>query len=266
MIRTYAKKTPDPSDVELQNARLARKIAAESIVLLENDGTLPLKGKKIALFGEGAVFTVKGGTGSGEVNCRHTVSIWEGLKNAGFSITTEPWLKAYSEFVKKAKADYTAMMRKRAGFMNFAQIGYIVSHPFNAPNGAPLSEKDMLQDAEACIYVLSRQAGENVDRRPVEGDFLLTKTEIENIRKCVERYPHVILVINIGGIVDLTPIEDLALSSILFFAQQGQEGGNSLADILTGKTTPSGKLAYRRSLPATGMGTWPDVESETYPA
>ena len=60
MIRTYAKKTPDPSDVELQNARLARKIAAESIVLLENDGTLPLKGKKIALFGEGAVLPSKG--------------------------------------------------------------------------------------------------------------------------------------------------------------------------------------------------------------
>lgn len=77
---------------ELKNMEIARRVASEGIVLLKNEGVLPLKSKKLALFGNGARMTVKGGTGSGEVRERYSVSIEEGLENAGFTITTKRYM------------------------------------------------------------------------------------------------------------------------------------------------------------------------------
>ena len=88
----------EPTKLELENRKLAREAATEGFVLLENNGILPLKQKKIALFGSGARMTVKGGTGSGAVRERYSVSIAEGLKNAGFEITTEAWLDRFDQF------------------------------------------------------------------------------------------------------------------------------------------------------------------------
>ena len=89
-MKFYTKASTDPkaNEREIKNLQIAYKAACESIVLLENDGTLPLENKTVALFGNGAKRTVKGGTGSGEVNERHSVSILEGLENAGFTVTS----------------------------------------------------------------------------------------------------------------------------------------------------------------------------------
>ena len=86
------------SELELKNRELARKAAREGFVLLENDGTLPLKDKRIALYGAGARMTVKGGTGSGAVRERYSVTIEQGLQSAGFEITSTPWLDRFDRF------------------------------------------------------------------------------------------------------------------------------------------------------------------------
>ena len=80
---------------EKRNLVIAYEAACESIVLLENDGALPIQDKRIAMYGAGVTHTIKGGTGSGEVNERHSVTIYEGMKNAGFVITTENWLEQW---------------------------------------------------------------------------------------------------------------------------------------------------------------------------
>ena len=89
---------------EIENRKVARRAAAEGMVLLKNEGILPLKEEtKIALYGVGASRTIKGGTGSGDVNERETVSIYQGMKNAGFVVTTEDWIKDYDEQYQAAR-------------------------------------------------------------------------------------------------------------------------------------------------------------------
>ena len=94
-FRLFGSKTDEVSDRELVNRRLARTVAAEGMVLLKNDGVLPLQSKRLALFGAGARMTVKGGTGSGNMQERYSVSIEEGLKNAGFVIASTRWLDRF---------------------------------------------------------------------------------------------------------------------------------------------------------------------------
>ena len=89
---------PEPTQFEQNNRALARKAAAEGFVLLENDGILPLKGKKVAIYGSGARMTVKGGTGSGQVRERYSVNIAQGMENAGFEVTSKAWLDRFDKF------------------------------------------------------------------------------------------------------------------------------------------------------------------------
>ena len=103
---TKASLSEKPNQRELDNLQVAYRAACEAIVLLKNDGALPLKNKKVALFGPGASKTIKGGTGSGEVNERHSVSIYEGLKDRGFETTTEKWIEAFEKDYADAKAAY----------------------------------------------------------------------------------------------------------------------------------------------------------------
>ena len=107
-IRTFSgTKDPAVSRRELNNRAIARKAAAEGIVLMKNEGILPLqKGSKIALFGAGAGRTIKGGTGSGDVNEREVVSIYQGLTNAGFEITSRAWIEDFETVYKKSREDW----------------------------------------------------------------------------------------------------------------------------------------------------------------
>ena len=244
MFDTNASRTKEVRPFEKNSAAVARQMAGEGIVLLENNGVLPIPmGTKIALYGEGAACTVKGGVGSGEVNARYNVSIWEGLRNAGYTVTTEKWLKEYQELLARNHEEYLAAMRKKAGFLSFSVIHELLSQPFRNPEGMAITDAYLSAKKDACVYVLTRQAGEEMDRKPEKGDFLLTDTEISNIRTCAAHYAKMILVINIGGYIDLTPVEDIPFDAVVFFCQQGQEGGNALGDIFSGKVTPSGHLA-----------------------
>lgn len=96
----------EPAEYEFRHRKLARQAAAEGMVLLKNEKQLlPLEeGKKLALFGAGAVQTIKGGTGSGDVNERESISVYEGLVNAGYQITTEEWLKEYKEIYSQSRS------------------------------------------------------------------------------------------------------------------------------------------------------------------
>ena len=233
-----------PSEVELWNRELARKTAAEGFVLLENDGVLPLKQKKIALYGSGARMTVKGGTGSGAVRERFSVTIEQGLQSAGLEITTSDWLDRFDQYYKEVYADYSEAVEKRVeGIRDFYQILKLCGR-FEHPTGIPVTQHDIKNSqTDTAIYVLARQAGEGTDREDKKGDYRLDDVEKENLRMVSEAYPHFIVVLNCGGVVDVSFLEELHVSALVYYSQGGEEGGNALADVLTGAENFSGHLA-----------------------
>ena len=240
-LLTKASYCPDVTLREQENLQVAYQAACESMVLLKNDGTLPLKTKRIALYGPGASMTVKGGTGSGEVNERHSVTLLEGLENRGFQILTKDWIENFEKAYADAQRAYKEEKRKRVNILKPNSIMQMLFDNFRAPVGLPITEK---ADTDACIYVLSRQAGEGGDRKLEPGDYLLTGDEIEAIRFCAEHYPHFVLVINCGSFVDLSCLDGIpGINAILYICQLGTEGGHAFADLISGVVTPSGRLA-----------------------
>ena len=229
---------------EENSRRIARRAAAESIVLLENDGALPLQPCRIALYGAGAARTIKGGTGSGEVNSRHSVTIREGLENAGFAITTDAWLTRYDAYCAEKREEFRKNSDRSLPIgKSSAELINIMANAFRIPPGPPVTEEDITSsETDTCMYVICRQAGECADRDLKQYDFTLTEEETRNITACVQHYAKTILVINTGGSMDLSAVEGLGISAVLYYAQQGDEGGNALADIVTGAVTPSGAL------------------------
>lgn len=217
-------------------ARL-RQANAGCVVLLKKDGAFPLKtAEKIALYGSGARHTIKGGTGSGEVNGRFFTTVEQGLRNAGFEITTGGWLDAYDRERAKAEIAFRARMKQEAKKARQQVIVYAM--------GRAMPEMDYTLPLEGAgdtaIYVLSRVSGEGNDREIAPGDFLLTETEKRDILSLNEKYPRFMLALNVGGPVDLNPVKDV--KNILLLGQLGTETGAVLADILLGKSGPSGKL------------------------
>ncbi|MCR5268908.1 MAG: glycoside hydrolase family 3 C-terminal domain-containing protein [Lachnospiraceae bacterium] len=226
------------NDYEIRHNAFLRENGAGCALFLKRDETFPLSEPgPIALYGSGARRTIKGGTGSGEVNSRYSVSIEEGLINAGFSITTSKWLdeydavreEAYRNFVKQVRRD----ARKHHVLAIVEGMGRVMPEPAYA---LPISGV-----GETAIYVLSRISGEGSDRSPVEGDVKLTPTEIRDILISNHKYQNFLLVINTGGPVDLSPVLD-DVENILILSQLGVETGDILADIVLGKSDPSGKL------------------------
>ncbi|MCM1119768.1 MAG: glycoside hydrolase family 3 C-terminal domain-containing protein [bacterium] len=232
------------SALEKKNRALARKAAAEGFVLLENDGTLPLKEKKIALYGSGARMTVKGGTGSGAVRERYSVTIAEGLEAAGYEITTKNWLDRFDAFYADAYESYRQEQEKRVeGIREFYRILGMIP-PFEHPTGIPVTGRDVEESAcDTAVYVLARQAGEGNDREDKQGDYRLDDVERENLETVSKAYPNLVVVINAGGVIDVSFLDTLHVSALVYFVQGGEEGGNALADVLSGKVNFSGKLA-----------------------
>lgn len=230
---------------ETHNA-LLRKAAAECPVLLKKDGSFPLAAPcRIALYGNGARHTLKGGTGSGGVNSRFYITAEEGLERAAFTVTTKKWLDAYDAVKAGWHADFIEGIKRRA-----AEEGV---SPFVVGFGAIERERDyelpMDAEGDAAVYVLARVSGEGNDRSPVPGDVLLTKTEVRDILTAAERYPKFMLVLNVGGVVDLSPVAD-KVPNILILSQLGVVTGDVLADLLLGKAVPSGKLTTTWAAPS----------------
>ena len=246
--RYYGSLSPEPTELELANRALSRRAAAEGFVLLKNEGgALPLASKKIALYGTGARMTVKGGLGSGSLENRYNVTIEEGLKNAGYEITSAAWLDDYDRGYAQAYQTWHDFVEEQVkGLTDMPSI--IVkahSYVFQAPVGRGVTEEDVAaSDTDTAIYVLTRQAGEGNDRRLEKGDYLITDLEREILTVLGKSYAHTIVVINVGGLVEMSFLDEIeGIDAVVMFVQGGEEGGNALADVLSGKVNFSGKLA-----------------------
>ena len=254
---------------EKANAALAREAAAQGMVLLENkNNSLPIKTKKLALFGGGAVRTVRGGTGSGDpfngglsgggdVNVnqseRYNINIYNSFKKAGYDITTASILEKYAEGydVENAKAASNPMATFAYPELTFTDEELAAS----------------AKDTNTAVYVISRNAGEGADRGMTKkvavnnveyelGDYELSDVEKENLKKVASAFENTIVVLNVGGVIDTKFFEETeGLDSLLLMGQGGQKGGNALLDVVTGAVTPSGKLT----------DTWAENYSD-YPA
>ena len=225
------------NEYERKHAELLRRYGAECAVLLKSNGAFPLSAPgTVALYGSGARRTIKGGTGSGEVNSRYFVTAEQGLEAAGFTISTGFWLESYENLYAAARKAFIRGLKeeakKRHVIAAMEHMGAVMPEPeYNIPlTGA----------GDTAVYVLSRISGEGSDRKAVPGDILLTETETRDILRLNEQYQNFMLVLNVGGVVDLSPV--MSVDNILLLSQLGVETGNILADILLGKSYPSGKL------------------------
>lgn len=244
-METKAVRSDQVSQREKENKELAYQIACEGIVLLENDGALPIRPGKIALFGAGSTYTIFGGSGSGEVKTRHNVNVLEGLKEAGFSISTEDWIERYDALWKKGKEKFIKDNQKKLLQFSARILADLLAAEYLYPSGDRISEEEIRDSkTDTCIYVVSRQSGEGHDRKDEKGNFRLDDIEIENIRLCASMYECFILVLNTGCIIDLSDLDQIkGINAIVYMGQAGMESGRALTAVLTGKETPSGKLA-----------------------
>ena len=230
---------------EIENRKLVREAAAEGFALLKNENhLLPLKkGTRLGLYGAGAVKTIKGGTGSGDVNERDSVNIYQGLLNAGFDVTSTAWLDSYQKIYEQSRKDWIQRIVEKTKKENINIILSYFSTPYCLPAGKAIEAADAQDNADTAIFVLSRIAGEGNDRKNEELDYYISKDERAMLTSLSTYYEHIILLINAGGIVDLSFLDEYPkIEAVLNILQPGQEGGNAVADVLLGKQTPSGKL------------------------
>ena len=246
-VRTFNGTTsPEVTQRETDHRKLAREAAAEGFVLLENkDHFLPLaKGSKVGLYGAGAIRTIKGGTGSGDVNERDSVNIFQGMKNAGYDVTSSEWLEDYDKLYVQARLDWKNEIFTKLNGDDTKFFDAYSATPFFMPSGNPIDEEKAAADgADTAFFVLARIAGENKDRFDTEGDYFISKEEKAILAQVSRCYKNVVLVVNTGGLMDLAFVEEFDnIRSILQYVQAGQEGGNAFADVVSGDVTPSGKM------------------------
>lgn len=217
------------------HAKTTRQSASEGMVLLKNNNSLPLLDtKNIALLGITSYNFIAGGTGSGDVNEAYTISLEQGLMNAGFEIN------------ETAKRVYKS--HREANQETFQQAEGIdaMFNPYAPIEMAFTAEqlKEIVESSDVGILTIGRNAGEGGDRVE-EDDFLLKQSEKEMISNTAKAFQaagkKLIVVLNIGGVIETASWKDIP-DAILLAWQGGQEGGNSVADILSGKVNPSGKL------------------------
>ncbi|HEY2726963.1 MAG TPA: glycoside hydrolase family 3 C-terminal domain-containing protein, partial [Parafilimonas sp.] len=221
-----------------KDAQISRMAATEGMVLLKNDNNaLPLtSAKNISLFGDHGYDLIAGGTGSGDVNKAYTISLAEGLTNANYLLNNE-LKKVYADYI----ADYKAKNPRQSIIEQFM-------HP-RAPMPEYVLDNDFITKqasaSDIAIIAIGRNAGEGKDRK-IDDDFNLSDTEKTLIKNVTDAFhaqnKKVIIVLNIGGVIETASWRDNA-DAILLAWQPGLEGGNAMADVLSGKVDPSGKLA-----------------------
>ena len=229
------------------HAAITRQSSTEGMVLLKNDATLPIKDlKTVALFGVSSYNFMSGGLGSGCVNVGYSVDMVTGLKNVGVS-TTPQLTEIYQNYVKYAAAKLKADKNPMMWFLDQGQPKY---------DEIEITERCVAHEeplADAAIITLGRQAGEGMDRE-INGEFNLTKDEQDMIFRVSDAFhakgKKVIVIINSGSVMETASWRD-RVDAILVAWQPGIEGGNSVADILTGKVNPSGKLTMTWPIAAT---------------
>ena len=281
-ILQYIVKTPHFKGYQYKNdpdlkahALVTRNAAAEGTVLLENKGVLPLNPniKTVALYGVAAYRPIAGGTGSGDVNRRYTVSLVEGMRNAGYKVDNS-MIDTYTKHL----SDHDAAVAKM-------DITWWMPKPL-ASEVIPSDEniQKAAQNDDVAIVTLQRLSGEGADR--TAKDFNLNDTELQLLNKVTNAFhaqgKKVVVVLNIGGVIESASWKNIP-DAILLPWQCGQEFGNSVAELLSGKLTPSGKLpmtwpiAYQdaassKNFPSDGKGSelmgdmskWKDVKNVGY--
>jgi beta-glucosidase len=219
------------------HAEVTRQVATEGMVLLKNkNSALPLPGetRKIAAFGNPSYDIISGGTGSGDVNEAYSIDLVQGLKNAGYEINEnlQTMYSSYLKGVKEGKPKGRGFMMASAPIAELAVSSDLVN--------------SMVNVTDAAIITIGRNSGEGRDRTAGEGDFLLSAAEKDLIKAVSSVYQaknkKVIVILNIGGVLETASWKEFP-DAILLAWQAGQETGNSIADILSGKSNPSGKLA-----------------------
>ena len=238
------------------HAQVTRQAGAEGMVLLKNsEALLPLPEtlRKVAVFGNTSYAFIAGGTGSGDVNEAYTVSLVEGLENAGFELDKD--LK--EEYLDYREKEVEKREKTRSRDMLSA---FMPQKPFEEYLPSEKMIRQMAQKNDIAFITIGRNSGEFMDRR-LEDDFLLTTTEKEMLAKVSDVFHQegkkVVVILNIGGVIETACWKDLP-DAILLAWQGGQEGGNAVADILTGKVNPSGKLTM------TFPVIWEDHPSSAY--
>lgn len=234
----------DVQPYEILHRKVAKTAAEEGFVLLKNDHqALPVaKGAKLALYGAGASNPIKGGTGSGDVNEREVVSIYDGLKQAGYEITTENWIESFKKQYEQSRLDWRQKIWDEADKATDDPMSFFNAYA-SMQYAMPAGDIPEKTDAQTAVYVISRIAGEAADRFDKESDYYLNKKEEEILKTICTLYKEVILLINSGGIIDLSFLDSYAnISGVLLISQPGMETGHAVASIFTGEVTPGGKL------------------------
>lgn len=221
------------------HAMIARMAAADGMVLLKNNNSvLPLasSSKDLAIFGNTSYDFISGGTGSGDVNEAYTISLVQGLSNAGYKLDDEV-KNTYDNYL----ADYKAKHPKKGFFQEF--VNPTPSAPEFTVDKSLLTKK--ANESDVAIVTIGRNAGEGRDRK-VENDFNLSTAEQDLIKNVADAFhaknKKVIVILNIGGVIETASWRDNA-DAILLAWQPGLEAGNAVTDVLSGKVNPSGKLA-----------------------
>ena len=245
-VTGMAASTNQTSEREVRNAQLSKEAAEEGMVLLENENqALPLaQGSKAALFGTGSYGTIKGGTGSGDVYNRYTISVYDALTST-YNISNMAWWGEYLKTFEEKKAQ-ASEEKKDNDYVKYTQGRFGGADSFLAIDQA-LTQSDM-DKAKAggvmtAFYTVSRVSGEGADRTIGKGDYELSEVEYNNIKLIAKNFDKCVVLLNVGGVVDTKFFSEIeGVDGLVLMSQAGMEGGNALADILTGKTTPSGKL------------------------
>lgn len=220
------------------HAQVTRQSALEGMVLLKNEGTLPLAEKQsIGLYGCTSYDFIAGGTGSGNVNHAYVVSLTEGLENAGYKVD-EAQKTLYTKYITEQKAAIEAERSKMGQFAMFMPVPLVKEIvPADAELKAQVEKNDL------AVITIGRLSGEFLDRS--HADFSLSTQERQLMEKVCSAYhaagKKVVVLLNIGGVIETASWRNLP-DAILCAWQAGQEGGNSVVDILSGKQSPSGKL------------------------
>jgi len=233
------------------HAAITRQSAAEGIVMLKNNGALPWKTgtvKTVALFGENSYDFLSGGTGSGCVHPPYVVDMLEGLKNAGIN-SSETLTDIYRKYIAYARVKFQAE-RHPAKWFQTEQMG---QQKYPEIGLSPIAINKEVEAADAAIITIGRQAGEGIDR-DIDTEFNLIPEERALITDVCNAFhaagKPVIVIINSGSVIETASWSGYP-DAIFCAWQPGMEGGNSIADLLTGKVNPSGKLTMTWPIAAT---------------
>lgn len=259
---------PPMSERELRNAKTACHAATQGMVLLKNDNhVLPLAAGKIALFGNGAARTIRGGSGSGDPfngglsgggaadvdqSPRYHINLLDAFEAAGYSVVNSGQLLRYAE-------KYDANRRSQKDL-----VMSVFAYPEEKLTEALAAQ--YAEETDTAVCVISRGSGEGNDRSMVRtvnvdgvdyevGDYQLCQTEKENLKLLRQKFSRLILLLNVGGPISGRDILECGPDSVLLMSQAGQEGGTAAVQVVSGQVNPSGKLT------ATWCETYEDYPS-----